>query len=383
MSDPEPRSGVEIERLVLRSLDRRSERIDPRPLLTRILDDLDDSKSRPTPTLVRRSVRWSWGVVGIGSIAATILIACLPVFRRERVVLARGETVVREARQAHLSPVDRCYLVEVRRESSKAAELAPNTPQVRLTRLWTRGDRFWVESARADQSWAWGRDSSNRFWIAFGPHTAVRMEANEVPEWLNLYCDLHSLNVEEWLGDVLKRFDLTRETSPSSSEDSTIRVTARAREIPAPVPTIDSAEIEIDAESRVIRRLVVRRVWNGEPFATVTYSLLETDAIDPAKYQIEGHLSDPSEIFTRDQNYVNGYNNGMVMEYVLKAAGDDLSPANIMKQALSIKDLELPMLLPGIKVNTSATDNLPVEQLQFMRFNGKQWERFGDVMTAK
>jgi ABC-type branched-subunit amino acid transport system substrate-binding protein len=94
-----------------------------------------------------------------------------------------------------------------------------------------------------------------------------------------------------------------------------------------------------------------------------------------AKYLPDGDI--------RDQNFVNGYNNAMVMEHVLKAAGNDLSAANIMKQALSIKDLELPMLLPGIKVNTSATDNLPVEQLQFMRFNGKQWERFGDIMTAK
>ncbi|TDN01880.1 branched-chain amino acid ABC transporter substrate-binding protein, partial [Lactobacillus crispatus] len=80
--------------------------------------------------------------------------------------------------------------------------------------------------------------------------------------------------------------------------------------------------------------------------------------------------------------YVNGYNNGMALEYVLKAAGNDLSRDNIMKQALSIRDLELPLLLTGIKINTSATDHLPVEQVQFMRFTGKQWERFGEVLST-
>nr|WP_235885117.1 hypothetical protein [Bradyrhizobium frederickii] len=61
---------------------------------------------------------------------------------------------------------------------------------------------------------------------------------------------------------------------------------------------------------------------------------------------------------------------GMVLEHVLKAAGNDLSRESILRQALSIKDLELPMLLPGIKINTGESDHLPVEQLQFMRFTG-------------
>jgi ABC-type branched-subunit amino acid transport system substrate-binding protein len=93
-----------------------------------------------------------------------------------------------------------------------------------------------------------------------------------------------------------------------------------------------------------------------------------------AKYVPDGDI--------RDSNYVNGYNSAMVMVHVLKACGDDLSRENIMKQALAIKDLELPMLLPGIKVNTGPNDHVPVEQMQFMRFTGKQWERFGALQTG-
>ena len=83
-----------------------------------------------------------------------------------------------------------------------------------------------------------------------------------------------------------------------------------------------------------------------------------------------------------DTNYVNAYNSAMALEHVLKACGNDLSPENILRQAYSIKDLELPMLLPGIKVNTSPNDHVPVDQMQFMRFNGKTWERFGDLQTG-
>src|SRR6201985_1741870 len=83
-----------------------------------------------------------------------------------------------------------------------------------------------------------------------------------------------------------------------------------------------------------------------------------------------------------DTNYVNAYNSAMVLEAVLKACGNDLSTENILQQAYSIKDLELPMLLPGIKVNTSLSDHVPVDQMQFMRFNGKTWERFGELQTG-
>jgi hypothetical protein len=65
-----------------------------------------------------------------------------------------------------------------------------------------------------------------------------------------------------------------------------------------------------------------------------------------------------------DTNYVNSYNSAMALEAVLKACGDDLSAENILKQAHAVKDLQLPMLLPGIKVNTSPTDHVPVDQMQ-------------------
>jgi branched-chain amino acid transport system substrate-binding protein len=76
---------------------------------------------------------------------------------------------------------------------------------------------------------------------------------------------------------------------------------------------------------------------------------------------------------------VYAYTNAQLLVHVLKQCGDDLTRANVMKQAASLKNLELPMLLPGVRINTSATDYEPVKQLQLMRFDGRQWVRFGGI----
>ena len=67
---------------------------------------------------------------------------------------------------------------------------------------------------------------------------------------------------------------------------------------------------------------------------------------------------------------------------VLKQAGNDLTRENIRKQAASIHDLQLPLLLPGIKLNTSPTNYYPVTQQQLTKFDGKSWIRFGDVLSG-
>jgi branched-chain amino acid transport system substrate-binding protein len=93
-----------------------------------------------------------------------------------------------------------------------------------------------------------------------------------------------------------------------------------------------------------------------------------------AKYFPEGNRIDSGTMF--------GYTVAQGLVHVLKSCGDNLTRENVMKQAASIKDLELGGLLPGIKVNTSATDFAPISQVQLMRFKGEKWELFGDVISA-
>ena len=92
------------------------------------------------------------------------------------------------------------------------------------------------------------------------------------------------------------------------------------------------------------------------------------------KYYPEGN--------TKDGFNVYGYTAAQTMVQVLKQCGNDLSRANIMKQAANLKDLALPMLLPGIKINTSPTDFYPIEQEQLAKFDGERWVLFGEVFDA-
>ena len=83
-----------------------------------------------------------------------------------------------------------------------------------------------------------------------------------------------------------------------------------------------------------------------------------------------------------DINYVYGYGASLTLVQVLKQCGDDLSRANVMKQATSLKDLEIPTLLPGIQVNTSPTNFHPIRSMQLERWTGTTWELFGEVISA-
>jgi ABC-type branched-subunit amino acid transport system substrate-binding protein len=66
---------------------------------------------------------------------------------------------------------------------------------------------------------------------------------------------------------------------------------------------------------------------------------------------------------------------------VLKQCGDDLTRENVMRQAESLRDFAPPLLLPGIKINTSPTDHYPVQQVQLIRFDGEKWVPFGELLS--
>jgi branched-chain amino acid transport system substrate-binding protein len=79
---------------------------------------------------------------------------------------------------------------------------------------------------------------------------------------------------------------------------------------------------------------------------------------------------------------VAAYNVSQALVQVLKQCGDDLTRANVMRQATNLHDLALPMLLPGITVNTSPTGFYPIKQMQMARFDGERWVRFGPILSA-
>jgi branched-chain amino acid transport system substrate-binding protein len=92
------------------------------------------------------------------------------------------------------------------------------------------------------------------------------------------------------------------------------------------------------------------------------------------KYYPDGSLIDSTNVY--------GYTVAQTMVQVLKQCGDNLTRENVMQQAASLKDFAPNTLLPGIKINTSAKDFAPIEGVQLMKFDGKSWVRFGEVINA-
>jgi branched-chain amino acid transport system substrate-binding protein len=92
-------------------------------------------------------------------------------------------------------------------------------------------------------------------------------------------------------------------------------------------------------------------------------------------YYPDGDANDP-------QNEI-GVSIAATFVQVLKQCGNDLTRENLLLQAANLKNLELPLLLPGIKLNTGSEDHYPIEQLQLVKFDGKTWTRFGEVIGSK
>src|SRR3954468_13965164 len=101
--------------------------------------------------------------------------------------------------------------------------------------------------------------------------------------------------------------------------------------------------------------------WKDDP------SMLEWRAFMGRHYR-DGDPKDASNLY--------GYITAQLMVQILKQCGNDLTRENVMRQAANLKNVKLPLLLPAMSVNTSATDFFPIEQGQLARFTGQLWQGF-------
>jgi branched-chain amino acid transport system substrate-binding protein len=108
--------------------------------------------------------------------------------------------------------------------------------------------------------------------------------------------------------------------------------------------------------------------WDNDPGMKKFFAFLE-------KYYPDANRLDGAVVF--------GYGVAQTLVKVLEVCGDNLTRENVMKQAASLKDFAPDTLLPGVTINTSATDFAPIEQLQMMRFKGEKWELFGDIISGE
>jgi len=262
-----------------------------------------EAPSTVRPLAARRPSFPAWAVAGwrtvqacvwqLGAAAAAILAVVASGLVYLHSHSASAAVLIEETRRVHSLPVDRCYLAELRRLAAPAG--APWA--ARVDRLWTRGDRFFLESTNALEHWAWGRDPDGSVWLACAGRYGLRFEADEVPLPLAQHCDLLSMRLDSLLEALVAGFDLTWDTE----HDGTGRLTKVIHATGRPGRTLDAvlqARLEIDAETKVVRRLALERAWRQRAFATVTYTLVDSAPQSEALYELAGHLDEDAEVYS-------------------------------------------------------------------------------------
>ncbi|MBM3858788.1 MAG: hypothetical protein FJ395_03955 [Verrucomicrobia bacterium] len=246
--------------------------------------------------------------------------------------------IVRRALKTHAAALDRCYRVQVRGEHDSAS------PPRQESLLWTRGDRFWIQLQAAGKTVAWGRDESGGVWFALSPTEGARLDADEVPEQLALACELRSLEVESLLQSILAGFELRRE--PANAGGYVIHAELKPGRTH---PKYHSALLEVDAQSGVLRRVVLHRAYRGRPVAVVSFAFVEATLNDEASYTLAGHLAPDATIYDRKSG------RGKRLQLIAKLLRLRLFPAQAPNEPGSAQRLDLPQSAPGSQVRKEPT----------------------------
>jgi len=297
MSHPERPTDDPLLRVLRDHLDRQEQAVDVGPLAARILSTLPE---RPNPEPAphahpssRPRRTWPAWTVGIGSLTLAASVLLLLVFAPSAEV--RAEQAIREAEAALRLPVERCYLVEVRPDGDgTAADVLPT----RTMRVWAAEDKFRVEMSRGNFRWSWGRDADGVVWLTSSPQRGLRIAPDEQGPGLLWMAELYGLRPETLLSQILAHCRLREDPRPGSNYPRVIHAEPRAT---ARQVWLRSATLELDAETKAVRKLTLKRTNKADGgTTTVTFTLIDTRPVEHARYGLDGNLVEPFQIYDRD-----------------------------------------------------------------------------------
>lgn len=287
-----------IDELVRRQLESDAESLSVERLRSRVMLSLTDgdvfpvesgSKSSPQVALeIPVYQRW-WSKSAAVVIAAGLLIAAFLAGQFDNEAYAHPADVVRAAIETHADPLERVYVVSIRKGGPEPPEFAV----MKDVRVHVMGDQFWVEMNRRDRNWVWGRDKEGSVWLVAPNGHAMTIESNEIGPVLENICTVYSLNTESLLQDVLSNCRLER----SDSGDSIHRILVTPRRTQN--NGIRSATLDIDRETKAIRHLTIDRVRPARWASTVEFTLVGSSLADVSKYSAAGHVSNTGDVMTR------------------------------------------------------------------------------------
>jgi len=231
----------------------------------------------------------SWQRAGWLAAAISLGVILFGLSRWEPSSVASAALVIQAAEGVHAERLERVYVVE----SERSDEAVPFVPP-RDVRVATRGDRFFVTMSRGPRQWIWGRGAAGSIWMTVGKRRAIVVEDDEIGAALRYVSDLYSLEIETLLKNFRRHCRL--EQSHDDSGDHVIRVTPRFTNARG---GLRQATIEVDRESKVVRRLVLDREFPEYGKSTVTFTLIDTRPATEIDYSPAGHLEERYELLSR------------------------------------------------------------------------------------
>ena len=218
----------------------------------------------------------------------------------------------------------------------------------------------------------YGKDYLKGLTDALGAKTARMIVAEESYETTEPTLDSHILKLKASGADVFFDFSSSKFSAQAikkmheigwkpehflNNVSTSISATIRPAGLQASQGIISSAYLKDPTDPQ----------WKNDPDIRAWNAFLD-------KYYPEANRA--------DLNVIYGYAISQTMVQVLKQCGNDLTRANIMKQAANLRNLVVAGLLPGVKINTSPTDFAPISQMQLMRLKGDTWQRFGEMINS-
>lgn len=282
--------GQFVDHVVLDTL--LEEEIGPESLveLVDLLEAAPISATSPVPTNPDRSSKRAHRerrfLVGL-AIAATVAFVAFAIFRGNKSAYADASTLVTAAISIHGQPVERVYAVELSKTDQSRPEVG---------RVTTQGDRFWVEmNPGKKRSWVWGRTADDSLWMTFEPQEAFITASDEVAEPLRHLTDPFSLRLQSLLREILANCEL----ESSRPDELTHMIVAHSNR--GEPHWLKSAVLEVDVETKAIRRLSMKRQF-GKRLTTLTFTLVDARPSDEELFHPEGHLSGDFQIIDRHSN---------------------------------------------------------------------------------
>jgi len=232
---------------------------------------------------------WTRSMLAMAASIAVLM--AFAIGRWETSAHASAASLVRAARSVHSLAVERCYVVTV--ENAPEANEKNFLPFLKDVRIWTNGDRFWVEAKRNERHWVWGRNAEGAVWMTLGDRRALQIEADEIGPPLQHLCDLYSLELESLLTSFQDRWSLTHQSSTELTHTITARPNRNANRT-------TEAVLEVDRETKAIRRLTLQKNAGSQSESRVVFTLVDSRTQDESKYEPAGHLAPHHQILTRE-----------------------------------------------------------------------------------